>query len=143
MNLPLSLADSGIRQFPGWAATTLVGLLALAWSSLAFCDRIQGAARASDFAMPSVSGDLGKVKALLKDNPDLVFSKDDQGMTPLHWVAQLGCKDAAELLLASKAEVNAKNNDGWTPLLEAAFWGNRDVAELLLAHGADVNGKSN
>jgi ankyrin repeat protein len=31
--------------------------------------------------------DLEKVKALLKDKPDLVFSKDNNGRTPLHVVA--------------------------------------------------------
>ena len=44
-----------------------------------------------------------------------------------------------ELLLASKADVNAKDNDGWTPLHTAT---GKDVVELLLAHGADVNAKT-
>jgi len=30
------------------------------------------------------SGDLAKVQALLKENPDLVFSRDEIGRTPLH-----------------------------------------------------------
>ena len=51
---------------PRHAAVTLV---VLAWSSLAFCGEIHDAAKA---------GDLEKVKALLKDNPDLVFSKDNE-----------------------------------------------------------------
>ena len=46
----------------------------------------------------------------------MVFSKDNKGKTPLHWAALSGHKDVVELLLASKAEVNAKNNDGQTPL---------------------------
>ena len=82
-------------------------LVALAWSSLAFCGEIHDAAK---------RGDLAKVKALLKDNPDLVFSKDNDGKTPLHLAAVYGHKDVAELLLANKAEVNAKDNDGDTPL---------------------------
>ena len=49
-------------------------LPALTWSSLAFCGEIHRAARA---------GDLENVKALLKVNPDLVFSKDDEGATAL------------------------------------------------------------
>ena len=59
-------------------------------------------------------GDLEKVKALLKDNPDLVFSKDTNGTTPLHWAAINGHKDVASLLLANKAAVNAKDNSGNT-----------------------------
>lgn len=49
----------------------------------------------------------------------------------------------AELLLASKANVNAKGNDGETPLYLAAFNGRKDVVELLLANKADVNTKNN
>lgn len=90
----------------------------------------------------AADGDLGKVKELLKDNPDLVFTKDLIGQTPLHWAVRMGHKDVAELLLANQAEVGAKNNEGETPLHEAAGRGHRDVAELLLANKAEVNAKS-
>ena len=119
---------------PRRAAVTLVALGTLAWSSLAFCGAIHDAAR---------SGDLAKVKTLLQDNPDLVFSKDDMGATPLHYAAGHGHRDVAELLLASKAEVNAKDNDGWTPLHYAAYQGHKDLAELLLANKAEVNAHGN
>jgi ankyrin repeat protein len=101
-------------------------LVALAWSSPAFCGEIHDAAR---------DGNLEKVKALLKGNPDLVFSKDDQGETPLHFAANLGHKDVVEFLLAKKADVNAKANNGWTPLYVAGRTGHNDVAELLRQHG--------
>ena len=73
--------------------------VALAWSSLAFRGEIHDAAR---------KGDLAKVKALLKDHPDLVFSKDNNGETPLHQAVLFGHKDVAELLLAGKAEVQCQ-----------------------------------
>jgi ankyrin repeat protein len=78
---------------------------------------------------------LEKLKALLKGNPNLVFSKDTNGMTPLYWAAARGHKDVAELLLANKAEVNAKDNHGQTPLHVAAAEGHKDVVELLRQHG--------
>ena len=87
------------------------------------------------------NGDLERVKALLKDNPDLVFSKDSIGQTPLHYAAYWGYKGVAALLLASKAEVNAKNNDGYTPLHWAAYRGHKAVAALLLANKAEVHAK--
>jgi hypothetical protein len=108
-------------------AVTLVILVALAWSSPAFCGEIHDAAR---------DGDLGKVKTLLKSNPDLVFSKDDAGRTPLHWAAGVGHKDVAESLLANRADVNAVDSLGMTPLQDAAGYGYKDVAELLRQHGA-------
>src|ERR1019366_7998863 len=117
-------------------------LVALAWSSLVFGGEIHEAAKA---------GDLKKVKALLKDNPELVFSKDTNGITPLYWAADRGNKDVVELLLANKADVNAevkadvnaKKNGGWTLFIAAAATnGQKDVAELLLANKADVNAKT-
>jgi ankyrin repeat protein len=50
-------------------------MVALSFGSVAFCGEIHEA---------SWRGDLGKVKALLDVNPNLVFSKDHNGRTPLH-----------------------------------------------------------
>ena len=108
-------------------------LVMLLWSSPALCGEIHSAAR---------DGDLGKVRALLKDAPYLVFSKDNSGYTPLHLAAQMDHKDVAGLLLADKAEVDARAVNGRTPLYVAAIYGHKDVAELLLAHDAEVNAKN-
>jgi len=96
----------------------------------------------------AVLGDLEQVKALLNGHPDLVSSKDTNGMTPLHWAAQRGHKAMVKLLLANKADVNAMAKDGMTPLFEAAMYDNlsksyTDVAEMLLANKADVNIEAN
>jgi ankyrin repeat protein len=82
-------------------------LITLAWSIPGFCGEIHDAAK---------TGDLVRVKALLKDNPELVSSRDGPDDTPLHVAAQQGHKDVAELLLAKKAEVNARDKHGDTPL---------------------------
>jgi ankyrin repeat protein len=84
-------------------------------------------------------GDLEKVKALLKPNPDLVFNVDDAGWTSLHYAAHWGNKDVAELLLANKAEVNALDNAGLRPLHCAAAQGYVSVTKALLADKAEVN----
>jgi ankyrin repeat protein len=109
-----------------------------------------------DIFAATQAGDLEKVKALLAANPDLVFSKDSQGDTPLHAAAALGkpggrrggvapetnYAEVAKLLLANKADVNAKDNDGNTPLHIAGRTGRKDVAESLLANKAEVNAKN-
>jgi hypothetical protein len=62
------------------------------------------------------NGDLAKVKAMLKADPSLVFSRatdsdpytpDYGGWTPLHYAAAYGHKDIAELLLSEKADINS------------------------------------
>ena len=103
-----------------------VVLIALAWNGPAFCDEIHEAAKA---------GDLEKVRTLLRANPDLVFSKDDDGETPLTLAAYEGHKDMVEFLLVHKAEVNAEDIKGQTPLHQAAKYGHKDVVKLLRQHG--------
>src|SRR5258706_9162629 len=66
-------------------------------------------------AIMSAAGGLGEVQVLLNGHPDLVFSEDGDGWTPLHHPALHGEKGAATLLLANKADVNATNNIGNTP----------------------------
>ncbi len=83
----------------------------------------------------AVNGELAMVRALVKNNPGLVFNKDDSGETPLHLAAYMGHKDVVEFLLESKADVNAKDNSGMTPMHMASLYGYKDVAELLRQHG--------
>jgi ankyrin repeat protein len=104
-------------------------VLALVWDTIAFCGEIHDAAG---------TGNLIKVKALLKGNPALVLSRDERGLTPLHWTVLNDETEVAKLLLANHADVNAQDNDGRTPLHRAAD-GHRDMVELLLANHANVN----
>src|SRR5260221_7406351 len=62
------------------------------------------------------SGDLEKIKILLKDNPALVCSKDKNGITPLHVAAREGHKNVAGFLFTNKAEGNAQAHNGAKPL---------------------------
>jgi ankyrin repeat protein len=110
----------------------------LAWSTLASCAEIRWAVEA---------GDLAQVKALLRDYPGLISTKEEpDGMTPLVYAACMGgskAKDLVKLLLASGADVNARSDDGHTALQYAVLRCGKDVVELLLANKADVNAKDN
>lgn len=94
--------------------------------------------QAAPFYDAIIQGDLEKAKQLLQGDPDLVFSQDKIGRTLLHHVKR---KDAAELLLANKVDVNARDDDGRTPLLSAAVAGYREVVEVLLANHAEIDAK--
>jgi len=63
------------------------------------------------------------------------------GMTALHWAAQLDDLETAKLLVDAGADVKAANRYGVTPLAAACTNGNRAMVELLLGAGADPNTK--
>jgi hypothetical protein len=114
-----------VRHFP-ITRLAAVMLVALALGTRALCSEIHEAAK---------NGDLEKVKALLKDNPDLAFNKDIDGATPLHYAASNGHKDLTAFLLASKADVNAKAKNGATPMHLATSNGHIEVIKLLWIAG--------
>jgi len=84
-------------------------------------------------------GNLIRLKSLVKNTPDSVFSGDKDGDTPLHLAAGNARLAVVEFLVADKADVNATNNLGQTPLHLAAANGDTNVTQFLLDHGADVN----
>jgi TPR repeat protein len=95
--------------------------------------------------------DLKKVEALLKVNPNLVYSKSadyslgvswgPSGQTPLLLATHRRAIAIVKLLLANKADVNVKDDDGDTPLIVALKNSDQELAKLLVANGADVNAK--
>jgi ankyrin repeat protein len=87
-------------------------------------------------------GRLEIVKALVERNPNLAFSKDENGWTPLHVAALNGYGDMVQFLLANNAQVNAKDDDDQTPLCEATSNDHKDIVKMLLAKGAEVNVKA-
>jgi ankyrin repeat protein len=90
----------------------------------------------------AANGELGKVKAMLEDHPNLVVSRIvNFGDTPLHAAARKGHKDVVELLLAEGSDVNVVDQNDQTPLHNTAGNGHKAVVELLLARGAGVNAK--
>lgn len=85
------------------------------------------------------NGDLEKTRLLLRRNPSLVFTKNSEGFTALHYAAFHGYVEIARLLLAGSADVNAKTGKGATPLHYAVWYGHKETVQLLLSHRADVD----
>lgn len=86
-------------------------------------------------------GDVVKIKALLKNRPNLVNSVDKDGATALHFAVAKGHIEVVKILIENKANVNAAKNDGVTPLHVAAALGKKEIAEILLTNKAEVNSK--
>lgn len=68
--------------------------------------------------------------------PDL---QNNQGATALLLAAQIGWREGAELLLASRANPNVPNNQGETPLIYAVRRFDAPMVRLLMSRGADPN----
>ena len=92
----------------------------------------------SPVADAAMRGDLEQVRALLRSGADASAAQGD-GMTALHWAADRGAADMAEVLVYAGADLEATTRVGaFTPLLVASRSGNASVVRVLLEAGAGV-----
>jgi ankyrin repeat protein len=94
-------------------------------------------------------GDTKRLMAILLADPEMAKVKDGDGRTGLHWAAQCGRKECAQILIAAGADLNAvcpgqvdpavprrEPGAGTTALHLALLAGRTDVARLLIEDGA-------
>lgn len=96
------------------------------------------AASKSPLADAAEKSDRAAIRTLLKQRADVNAPQAD-GMTALHWAADLDDLETAKALAEAKANVMVTNRYGVTPLSLACQNGNGSMVELLLGHGADPN----
>lgn len=95
-----------------------------------------GHLQAAEIHVAVIGGEVAMVQALLSEDPDLVNAEDEEyGNTPLHYAAQKGFLELAELLLSRGADINARENIGRTPFFRANSAGHKDVADFLRKKG--------
>ncbi|MCG8414423.1 MAG: ankyrin repeat domain-containing protein [Pseudomonadales bacterium] len=97
---------------------------------------------AADLIEATRAGDADAVASLIAEGADLDLATGD-GMTAVHWAAQLGQADILKALLDAGAEADPTTRIGsYTPLHIASGQGSSEIVETLLAAGADVNAKT-
>jgi ankyrin repeat protein len=84
-------------------------------------------------------GNLDMVIRLLEEDPSLLETTDDDGMTPLNRAALAGKMEIAADLIRRGANINTGDVDNSQPLHCAAISGDTAIAALLLSHGVDIN----
>src|SRR3989454_9780612 len=101
---------------------------------------IHAAAGGGSVVEAAMSGNRDAVRTLLKDGADVNTAQAD-GMTALHWAAQKGDVELAQVLLYASANVRATTRIGaYTPLLIASRNGDAAMIDTLLQAGSDPNG---
>ena len=90
----------------------------------------------------AMKGDLATVRTLLKDGADVNAPRGD-GMSALHWAAERGHTEMAEVLVYAGANVGAVTRIGQhTPLHVASRAGSTGVVDVLLKAGAAVDARA-
>jgi ankyrin repeat protein len=102
-----------------------------------------GAAPAGDPGLPEdETRELARVRAIVKNSPDLVNAPGRDDRTLLELAAARGQLAVARFLVENGAEPNGIRKDDLAPLHFAAGNGHKAVVEFLLARGAKVDPKS-
>src|SRR6187397_2547450 len=96
----------------------------------------------SPVADAAMRGDKAAVRDLLKQGADVNGAQGD-GMSALHWAAERGDAELADMLIYAGANIAAVTRIGqYTPLHLAAKSGSAPLTKALLKAGSDVNAKS-
>ena len=86
-------------------------------------------------------GDVDGVRWAVQMGADL-DTRNEHGMTPLHYAALIGEADCVRILVQAGADVNAKDTYGRRPLHFAAMSGEEaECVRILVQAGADVDAK--
>ncbi|HSF80911.1 MAG TPA: sigma-70 family RNA polymerase sigma factor [Anaerolineales bacterium] len=102
------------------------------------------------FFLALKSGELKKIKQLLKTEPQLLYVHTEWGVasdgfywplgvTALHWAACTGNRELLEFLFSKVEDVDILTKSGRTPLHMATIMRQAGIARLLLGRGANPN----
>jgi len=109
----------------------------------AMIEAVQSRVPEMDLFESAAADDLDRLTELLADDPASVDARSADGFTAMHFAAFFGRTDAALLLVAQSADVDA-HGTGWmtgTPLHSAASGAHAEVVGVLLEAGADPNAR--
>ncbi|MET3035279.1 ankyrin repeat domain-containing protein [Chryseobacterium sp. NRRL B-14859] len=111
----------------------LILLLSISLTSLLY---VQGQTKSIfDIAR---QGTVDEVKALMKQNPDIINQPNENGFTPLILACYRGNTEVAKFLIDHVKDVNYQSKEG-TALAALSVKYNKELIESLLKKNADPN----
>ena len=93
----------------------------------------------SSLMSATANNDIEGVEFFLKNNLNLINSKNIGGATALHIACREQNLEIVEILIKNKANINLQDNEGWTPLMRASLAGDKEIVKLLIKNGAVIN----
>ena len=84
---------------------------------------------------------VGRVNAMLRDNPKLVQERYARGDTALHHATRNGDLEIVEQLVGAGADVNGTTDNSHFPLYCAAGHGHVETTRYLVENGADLQAR--
>jgi ankyrin repeat protein len=135
-----------VAEDPSLAATrSLGGVSAIMLSRYRFhratTDALLAADPDLDVFEAATLGYIDRLRERLDEDPGRAVAFSPDGFTALHFAAFFGKAEAARILLATGASVDAysRNETHVQPLHSAASGNHHEVCRVLIAAGADVN----
>jgi len=127
-----------VREFPDQSTLATLSQSYLAASPALAINAPTTNANSESAPTSNEAEEVRKIRAMIRDSPDLINARDQVGGTRLHPAAYLGHLVVARFLVENGADPNAQNNEGQTPLHCAVLYGHKALAELFLSHGANI-----
>lgn len=95
------------------------------------------------YTLEEVFFDFRGASELPDSHETTIYSRNNDGETPLHLMTTLGLEDGVVLLLDAGADINAIDNNGNTSLHEAISEFRHLIVPILVERGADIHIRNN
>ena len=82
--------------------------------------------------------DVGRMSAMVSNDPEVLHIRSGIGETPLHYLAVENRSDAVGWLHERRASIDTKNEFGTPVVFEVALLGYRDLLVWFLNHNVDL-----